>query len=1625
MAMHTKTIGRSLGSLCLTALLAATTASMAQDFSMQQLRPRPNPSKMLKDARDLFFQGEYDGAAQLYKQVATFRESLSAVDRADLDIGIQQTTSAQQARQEGLKMLKQAEDFVAAGKANEADTYVRYAQAVQQLSSADRTRLKATEQAINNLRLQGDGDPATALSRARDALKHGNLDAAETLARQAEKSRSLMQSLVPFGDSPARVLEDVRTERARRPKSAAPVNPYATAEGRPGAKDFPPTTAFDNADPSRAVANYSPAPANDRALIKAQAKQIVMDGYKAIEMNNLEQAKALANQAKEMRAELEWWEPNPDKLLADIARRAASNEVVATSSDPTELLRQGRAFFLQQRFDDAEKLALKADSLGRRYGLFEDSPKKLKDDIARGRSQLSVEQAAKLTAEARRQFNQKNFNDARNLAMQAKQMHSQGSSFLNWADTPDAVLRDVARFEKSNPPMPAPYTAPPTDIAQTGMTESLESAHTKEQMKTRAVKLVAEARMLELQDHLVEARGKALEASKLTVAWGPAEDSPASVLRDLGTRAAGRVTSLVNEATEIVERFPADPTRFQKADTRLVVARQLAEAFGQDVRPIMQKAQWLQTASTQIRNDSVAAAPLQSVKRDASFAEQSEPTTPAAKLGHEDARKKLDQARLELKAGNTPIARRLAEDAFLVPSVQVEAQAVLRSIDAEEHDQVKVAAERNFQAGMDAYKQRDYPKAASILANLDVRNLKPEQARRVGEVIDSPEMRSGIKTVGGLAPPVVAGGQPSLSNLPTLPGAPPSLPGMPPALPGTPPAVPGVPPALVDAAPALPGASPALVGTPPAGLSTASDLDDPRLAQARTMQTLLLGKFRDSGRSAQSRAIELGKAGKEDQAIEILEDYKIKLKESGLEEHHIRNLSVPVDGRIKSLQTSMAQKEIERERKNQLGGNFNEAARVASQTKTQEKVVELIKKGNMRYKEGKYDEAIAEARRAKELDGDNTAADALINLSRLRIGEEAARTGRLNTEDYVLDSLNADPGKFFPTSKNALRANPDVVKYNIIHRKGDSVQHLSKLSARGAMIERKLSQPITLNFQDVPLYRVLQDLQVMSGINIATDDPALKAANVSLEQPLRLKVEDISLKSALNLLLRQVGLTYVIRDEVLYITTPSEAEGKRKLVTYSIADLIIPVDDHATDSVNSLNEALKRHISSTGGGVRYNPPVPFTGPGALQNGSVVSQSMQPGGGGGGASNWQSNKANGNTIEHVLRDVIENVIAPNTWERAGGEGRIQYFPLGHALVVSQVQEVQEEVYNLLTALRKMQDIQISIEMRIVSVSEKFFERIGLDFDINIKTPQYRVENQLATGQFGGPFNINRNLNVNNVVSGLTPAGQLTPDLNVPVKATSFEFSVPPFGGFPGTLAGDGGLALGLAFLSDIQVFMFLEAAQGDQRTHIMQAPKLTVFNGQTANISVQDQQFFITGVSIAQAGSQTFFVPQNQPFPTGVGMQVTPVVSADRRFVRLNLVPQITSLISANIPLIPVQIPIPQLFDAPNGQGFQAGQPVIFQMFFQQPGFTTINLQTTVNVPDGGTVLLGGLKTLAEGRNEFGPPILSKIPYLNRLFRNQAFGREAQSIMIMVTPRIIINEEIEGEILGNQPPIPRP
>ena len=241
-------------------------------------------------------------------------------------------------------------------------------------------------------------------------------------------------------------------------------------------------------------------------------------------------------------------------------------------------------------------------------------------------------------------------------------------------------------------------------------------------------------------------------------------------------------------------------------------------------------------------------------------------------------------------------------------------------------------------------------------------------------------------------------------------------------------------------------------------------------------------------------------------------------------------------------------------------------------------------------------------------------------------------------------------------------------------------------------------------------------------------------------------------------------------------------------------------------------------------------------------------------------------------------------------------------------------------------------------------------------------------------------------------------------------------MPAFGGYPGI--GVGGLTMGLAFLSDIQVYLFMEAVAGDTRTHVTQAPKLTLFNGQTATLSVQTNQNFVTNVQLTIVGNgNPVFVPTITTQPLGVQLTIQAVITADRRYVRMSLNPTLTSLVPGPVNAFPVIVPIFQ------GIPDDRSSPVTLTQLIQQPVTQSVTVQTTVSVPDGGTVLLGGLKRLAEQRTEFGPPIVSNIPILNRFFKNVGFGRETESLMLMVTPRIIIQEEEEERQTGYKEPVP--
>jgi general secretion pathway protein D len=162
---------------------------------------------------------------------------------------------------------------------------------------------------------------------------------------------------------------------------------------------------------------------------------------------------------------------------------------------------------------------------------------------------------------------------------------------------------------------------------------------------------------------------------------------------------------------------------------------------------------------------------------------------------------------------------------------------------------------------------------------------------------------------------------------------------------------------------------------------------------------------------------------------------------------------------------------------------------------------------------------------------------------------------------------------------------------------------------------------------------------------------------------------------------------------------------------------------------------------------------------------------------------------------------------------------------------------------------------------------------------------------------------------------------------------------------------------------------------------------------------------------------------------GTSMSVQAVISNDRRFVRLTVVPFFSHIGTVNTFTFSGSTSTTSdtstegVQTTPNNSTKQknTASKTFSGVTVQLPSYSFVSVTTTVSVPDGGTVLLGGIKRLSEGRSEYGVPILDKIPYLNRLFKNVGVGRETQSLMMMVTPRIIIQEEEEEKLGVTAPP----
>jgi hypothetical protein len=108
-------------------------------------------------------------------------------------------------------------------------------------------------------------------------------------------------------------------------------------------------------------------------------------------------------------------------------------------------------------------------------------------------------------------------------------------------------------------------------------------------------------------------------------------------------------------------------------------------------------------------------------------------------------------------------------------------------------------------------------------------------------------------------------------------------------------------------------------------------------------------------------------------------------------------------------------------------------------------------------------------------------------------------------------------------------------------------------------IEQALERPVTWEFVETPLADVIDFICRDSDIQVRVDQPALDDVGLGTDTPISIKIKDLPLVSALELMLRDLDLTWTIWNGVLLITTPDKTEEELMLVrkVYPVGDLVL------------------------------------------------------------------------------------------------------------------------------------------------------------------------------------------------------------------------------------------------------------------------------------------------------------------------------------------------------------------------------------------------------------------------------------------------------------------------------------
>jgi len=608
----------------------------------------------------------------------------------------------------------------------------------------------------------------------------------------------------------------------------------------------------------------------------------------------------------------------------------------------------------------------------------------------------------------------------------------------------------------------------------------------------------------------------------------------------------------------------------------------------------------------------------------------------------------------------------------------------------------------------------------------------------------------------------------------------------------------------------------------------------------------------------------------------------------------------------------------------------------------------LIKESQVAYEARQFERSQDFAQRALDMDPSNSLAYEMLNA--------ATKGARDSANDNYWRQRALEIRKMLEAHEELKTPQTDVlVMDNEIWdranqrstRRGDS----RLLSPEDAALTQRVNTAqvgrLTYTDETGAYLDVLKNLSLITGVDILTTP---EARTVIDDESLTVVIElasSMTLRDFLNYMVGQTeGLAWTIRDGVVVVGDKSQASGTLITEIYPVKDLIFQQTQFLPPTIRDIPTEDEGDVPRTGG----EGDDPIAG-----------------------------------IELTdLVDTLTSATDPAYWETEGVEIRAEDSGL---LSVTASPEMQDKLVKVLANMRRFQTPIVTIDSKFMTISRNFLQEVGID-----------IRGLGGSGNKGDTVSLDDITNglVNNASQGQDNGGTGDPAANPlagaffndgsdgDIRARTENYFLNDLGR---VLSPTGGLTAGWTLIDDTQLNLILRAIEKRQDGEIVNSQILSVVNRGRGHVAVINQTAYVRDFDVEVAQAAFIADPKVDVIQDGIVLDVQPIIQNDRKYITLNLNPTVAEL----------QRPIPTFTTSLAGSTL----PVTVQL----PNLTVTNFSTTVKVPDGGTVLLGGLRQVLTRERRAEIPMLSRLPLISFLFKQEGSADENRSLMVMVRAQI--------------------